>query len=182
LVESAPIHEKIVAVNDDELKQVIQAAATSAATKLAAETQQAFEATSAKSAAETQRAFDATSARLAAETQRAFDATSARLAAEMHRASEEAVERLTEHTRHQFDIAATGLRKEVQLVAEAVGHLDEKLDREVHRLDETMTRGFAETQAMIKFSHAELDRRLRALEQVVVDLQTRVERLEETTH
>jgi hypothetical protein len=35
---------------------------------------------------------------------------------------------------------------------------------------------------MIRFSHAELDRRLRTLEQAFTDLQTRVERLETTTH
>jgi hypothetical protein len=52
-----------------------------------------------------------------------------------------------------------------------------------------MDRGFADTQAMIKFSHAELDRRMRtiedshrALEATVVDLQARVERLESSTH
>ena len=41
---------------------------------------------------------------------------------------------------------------------------------------------FADTQAMIKFSHAELDRRIRALEDGYADLLVRVERLEETTH
>jgi len=35
---------------------------------------------------------------------------------------------------------------------------------------------------MIKFSHAELDRRLSKLEQAFSDLQARVERLETTTH
>lgn len=35
---------------------------------------------------------------------------------------------------------------------------------------------------MIKFSHAELDRRVRSLEESVSDLQTRVERLESSTH
>ncbi len=45
-----------------------------------------------------------------------------------------------------------------------------------------MERGFAETQAMIKFSHAELDRRVSKLEQSFADLQARIERLETTTH
>ncbi len=35
---------------------------------------------------------------------------------------------------------------------------------------------------MIKFSHAELDRRARALKQAFADLQHRVERLETSTH
>lgn len=45
-----------------------------------------------------------------------------------------------------------------------------------------MERGFVETQAMIKFSHAELDRRVRALESGLADLQARVDRLEGSTH
>lgn len=45
-----------------------------------------------------------------------------------------------------------------------------------------MRRGFADTQAMIKFSHAELDRRVRALEEGLSGLQARVERLETSTH
>lgn len=52
-----------------------------------------------------------------------------------------------------------------------------------------MERGFNETQAMIKFSHAELDRRLRTLEdsqrtleEGLADLQSRVDRLESSTH
>jgi len=45
-----------------------------------------------------------------------------------------------------------------------------------------MRRGFADTQAMIKFSHAELVRRIRALEEGFEELQARVERLESSTH
>jgi hypothetical protein len=84
--------------------------------------------------------------------------------------------------RRHFDVTNERIRHEVQIVAEAVGQLEEKVDREIDRLDEKMDRGFAETQAMIKFSHAELERRVRTLEQAFSDLQTRVERLETTTH
>lgn len=45
-----------------------------------------------------------------------------------------------------------------------------------------MERGFADTQAMIKFSHAELDRRVRTLEEDVASLEARVDRLESSTH
>ena len=38
------------------------------------------------------------------------------------------------------------------------------------------------TQAMIKFSHVEIDRRVRTLEDAVADLQSRVGRLEDSTH
>jgi uncharacterized protein YceH (UPF0502 family) len=47
---------------------------------------------------------------------------------------------------------------------------------------EEMRRGFNETQAMIKFSHVEIDRRVRTLEEAVADLQSRVDRLEDSTH
>jgi uncharacterized protein YceH (UPF0502 family) len=45
-----------------------------------------------------------------------------------------------------------------------------------------MNRGFSDTQAMIKFSHAELDRRVRALEEGLADVQARLDRLEGSTH
>jgi uncharacterized protein YceH (UPF0502 family) len=85
-------------------------------------------------------------------------------------------------TRRHFDVSVERVEKKVQLVAEAVAQLDDKLDRETDALREEMKRGFAETQAMIKFSHAELDRRVGRLEQAFADLQARVERLETTTH
>ena len=85
-------------------------------------------------------------------------------------------------TRRHFDVTAEGLRHEVRLVAESVATLDEKMTREVARLDEKMDRGFADTQAMIRFSHAELERRIRSLEQGFESLQARVERLEESAN
>ena len=112
-------------------------------------------------------------------------------------------------TRRHFDTVAERLDQKVQLLAEGLLHVDEKINRvdtkvdaldekinrvdakvdaldgkingvdaKVDGLDSKMARGFADTQAMIKFSHAELDRRLRTLEEVVSDLQARVERLE----
>lgn len=103
----------------------------------------------------------------AVETRRAFDATA---------------ERLTAESRHFFDVSAEAVKHEVRIVAEAVGQVDGKLDREAAGIRDEMRRGFAETQAMIKFSHAELDRRVGRLEQALADLQARVERLESTTH
>ena len=85
-------------------------------------------------------------------------------------------------TRRHFDATAERMEKRFDLLAETVQHLDEKLDREAADIRDEMRRGFADTQAMIKFSHAELDRRVRTLEDSVSDLQTRVERLETSTH
>ena len=85
-------------------------------------------------------------------------------------------------TKRHFDVVAERMEMRIDAVAESVAALDEKVERKIDDLDERMRLGFVETQAMIKFSHAELDRRVRALEQAFADLQTRVERLESTTH
>ena len=88
------------------------------------------------------------------------------------------IENSAAETRRHFDVTAERLEDKIQLVVEVVAQIDGKLDRESQSIRDEMRRGFSETQAMIKFSHAELDRRLRALEDVVSDLQSRVERLE----
>ena len=84
-------------------------------------------------------------------------------------------------TRRQFEVLTEGMRKDIQLVAESVVLLGDKLDRTGTSLDQKIDRTAAETQAMIKFSHVEIDRRMRSLEDAVADLQSRVERLEGST-
>lgn len=74
--------------------------------------------------------------------------------------------------RRHFDVMAERLEKKVDGVEEKVALVDEKLDRKFDALEERMESGFTETQAMIRFSHAEL----------VADLQARVERIESSTH
>lgn len=95
---------------------------------------------------------------------------------------DETVQRLAEESRRHFEVSAEGVKQEVRIVAEAVLRLNERIGHEVGRVDEKIDRGFADTQAMIKFSHAELERRVRMLEQAFSELQSRVERLESTTH
>jgi len=87
-----------------------------------------------------------------------------------------------DETRRHFDVSAEAFRHEVQLVAESVAHLDAKLDVKFSGLEEKIERTAKETQAMFKFSHAELDRRVTTLEETVAELQMRVERLESSTH
>jgi hypothetical protein len=84
--------------------------------------------------------------------------------------------------RRHFDVSTEDVKREVRIVAEGLTRLDQKLDRTAVDIRGEMRSGFADTQAMIKFSHAELDRRLRSLEESVTDLQSRVERLESSTH
>ena len=85
-------------------------------------------------------------------------------------------------TRRHFEVLTEATRKDIQLVAESVVLLSDKLDRTATSLDEKIDRTAGETQAMIKFSHVEIDRRVRSLEDAVADLQSRVERLEGSTH
>ena len=66
--------------------------------------------------------------------------------------------------------------------------IESALDGKTNAIEQRMDLGFADTQAMIKFSHAELDRRVRYMEQTLqtledrfVGLQTRVDRLEVAT-
>lgn len=84
--------------------------------------------------------------------------------------------------RRHFDTSTEALRGEIRAIAEGVENSAVKLEREVASVRHEMRGGFAETQAMIKFSHAELDRRVAKLEEAFADLQARVERLESTTH
>lgn len=96
---------------------------------------------------------------------------------------------LFETMRRHFDVVTEATRGDVRLVAESVALSHERIDRSASSLGENIERTAAETQAMIKFSHAEIDRRMRtleesrsSLEEAVADLQARVGRLESSTH
>ena len=67
-------------------------------------------------------------------------------------------------TRRHFDVVTEATRQEIRLDVEAVALVDEKLDREATEIRQEMRTGFTETQAIIKFSDAELDRRMRTIE------------------
>ncbi len=90
------------------------------------------------------------------------------------------IEDTAAQTRRHFDTVAERLEKSIDAVAESVTVVDEKLSRRIDRFEERVERGFAETQAMIKFSHADLDRRISSLEHGFAGLQARFERLEST--
>jgi uncharacterized protein YceH (UPF0502 family) len=87
-----------------------------------------------------------------------------------------------EDTRRHFDVSSEATRHEIRLVAEGLVNLGERVSREIGRLDEKMDQGFANTQAMIRFSHAELDKRVRTMEDEISDLRSRVDRLEAAVH
>jgi polyhydroxyalkanoate synthesis regulator phasin len=73
-------------------------------------------------------------------------------------------------------------RDETRLVVEGIVNLTEQLKRTEERLDEKIDRTTAETQSMLRFSHVDLDRRMRTLEESVASLEDRVERLERSPH
>jgi hypothetical protein len=65
-----------------------------------------------------------------------------------------------EEIKRHFGVVAEGLEKSIKVVAEAVTQLDARMDRELGSLREEMRASFGEVKAMIKFSYAELDRRM----------------------
>ena len=64
---------------------------------------------------------------------------------------------------HEFHIVSEGVISQVKLVAEGVMNLDEKFSREIASFRKESEQAHQETRAMIKFSYAELDRRISTL-------------------
>jgi len=83
-----------------------------------------------------------------------------------------------EEIKRHFGVVAEGLQSQLKLAVEALDAKIDVLGRDLVALREETRRGFAETQAMIKFSYAELDRRVSSLETIVSDLDTRLRRVE----
>jgi uncharacterized protein involved in exopolysaccharide biosynthesis len=87
---------------------------------------------------------------------------------------QQAIEEIKRH----FGVIAEGLRADIRLLAEGHQVLREEFKRELEEFRREVRAEFQEVKAMIKFSYAELDRRVRALEQELGDLRSRVERIE----
>jgi chromosome segregation ATPase len=75
---------------------------------------------------------------------------------------------------HQFHVISEDVISKVQLVAEGVANLNEKLDRHI---DENQ-REHKDILAAIKFSYAELDKRMTVLETEMEDLKRRMDKIE----
>ena len=98
------------------------------------------------------------------------------------------LKQFADEIKRHFDVTAESLRSEIRLVAEGFSTLDERMERkfaevgrefdEVGREFDEVGREFDEVKAMIKFSHAELARRLDSHEHDIADLRERIERLE----
>ncbi len=79
-----------------------------------------------------------------------------------------------EENKRYFGVVAEGLRNEIRQVAEGVANVDENLDR----FRKEVQGEFKEVRALIKFSYAELDQRIRVLEGEFQNLKGRMDRLE----
>lgn len=118
----------------------------------------------------------------AAETRKQFESLDKKIDAvtgslegridETHRHIDEAAA----DTRRHVDVIGEALDKKIQLLGESVADVKAKLALKADR--DEMNRGFEETQAKIKFSYSDLDRRIRSLEGTVSGLESRIERLE----
>jgi hypothetical protein len=84
--------------------------------------------------------------------------------------------------RRHFDVVGEALRGEVRLVAEGVTALSERVDRVEANLREEILRAQRELSAMIRFSYAELDRKIQTLEARVSELGLRYGELESRLH
>lgn len=82
-----------------------------------------------------------------------------------------------EEIKRHFGVVAEHLDGKIQLLAEG----QEVLRRQIEQFREDVRAEFQEVKAMIKFSYTDLDRRIRTLEQEVMDLRSRVERIEAAT-
>ena len=79
-----------------------------------------------------------------------------------------------EEIKRYFGVVADGLRSEIRLVAEALSTHAEATEKGFAAVQEEL----GEIKAMIRLSYRELDGRLRVLETDVVELRSRIERLE----
>lgn len=105
---------------------------------------------------------------------------------DLRRVIAETAEQTSKRTRDHFDVVAEGLEHKIQLVAEGVSANTQRIERvhvQVEDLQSGLHREFEEVRSMIRLSYTELDRRLRSLEETVVDLRERMERIESgSTH
>jgi tetrahydromethanopterin S-methyltransferase subunit G len=78
----------------------------------------------------------------------------------------------------RFHVISEDVISQVKLVAEGVINLDEKFTREMSIFRKENEQAHEEIKAMIKFSYAELDRRISTLEIEVQELKRRMDQIE----
>ena len=88
------------------------------------------------------------------------------------------VDQFKEEIIHRFHVISEDIISQVKLVAEGVVNLDDKFTREIAIFRKENEQAHEEIKAMIKFSYAELDRRISTLETEVQELKRRVDQIE----
>ena len=79
---------------------------------------------------------------------------------------------------HQFHIISEDVISKVKQVAEGVANVNEKLDRTRQELKTEIQETRYEVLAAVKFSYAELDKRITTLEAEMEDLKRRMDKIE----
>jgi citrate synthase len=79
---------------------------------------------------------------------------------------------------HRFHIISEDHLAQIKQLAEGITNLYEKSERDKAELKSEIREGRQEILAAVKFSYAELDRRLTALENEFLELKRRVEKIE----
>lgn len=83
-------------------------------------------------------------------------------------------DKIAEEIKRHFDVVAEDLKDEIKLVTEGYSLLNEKIDE----LRKENTEEHQEILSSVKFSYAELDHRIVALEEKFANIEKRVSRLE----
>lgn len=79
-----------------------------------------------------------------------------------------------EEIKRHFNVVGEGLRSEIRIVAEGLQSFHDEMTAEFKAVREEIS----ETQAMIRLSFGQLDRRIRTLEEDVSSFRARLDRLE----
>jgi len=90
----------------------------------------------------------------------------------------EDLKKFKEEIVHQFHIISEDVITQVKQVAEGVANIDEKLERRFNELKTQIQETRQEVLAAVKFSYAELDKRITTLEKEFLELKYRVEKIE----
>lgn len=92
--------------------------------------------------------------------------------------NKEDLKKFKEEIIHQFHVISEDVISQVKQVAEGVANVDEKLDRRFNELKVELQETRQEVLAAVKFSYAELDKRITTLEKEFLELKHRVEKIE----
>jgi len=92
--------------------------------------------------------------------------------------SKEDLKKFRDEVVHQFHVISEDVISQVKQVVEGVANVDEKLDRRFNELRTEIQETRQEVLAAVKFSYAELDKRITTLEKEFLELKHRVEKIE----